>query len=76
MANMRAMKLGEYLKDMKLRPSAFAEAIGVSPSTITRLLKGEREPRLALVMLIRDATGGRVTPEDFAESPRQPEAAE
>lgn len=59
------MKLETYLSQNDIKPSAFAAEIGVAPSTITRLIKGERSPRLDLIMLIRDKTGGKVTADDF-----------
>lgn len=59
------MKLEQYLTEQGIKPSAFAAEIGVAPSTITRLVKGERSPRLDLIMLIREKTGGAVTADDF-----------
>jgi transcriptional regulator with XRE-family HTH domain len=66
------MKLETYLTQNQIKPSSFAAEIGVAPSTITRLLKGERSPRLDLIMLIKEKTGGLVTAEDFHE-PLTPE---
>lgn len=62
------MKLETYLTENNIRPSVFAAEIGVAPSTITRLIKGERSPRLDLIMLIKEKTGGAVTAEDFFET--------
>ena len=59
------MKLAEYLSARGLKPSAFAAEIGVPPSTITRVLNGERSPGLDLMRIIRDKTGGEVQPNDF-----------
>lgn len=59
------MKLETYLFQNRIKASAFAAQLGVAPSTITRLLKGERSPRLDLIMLIKEKTGGQVTAEDF-----------
>ncbi len=59
------MTLAQYLKEKDIRPSVFAAEIGVAPSTITRLLNGERSPRLPLIALIREKTGGQVGLEDF-----------
>lgn len=61
------MKLETYLSENQIKPTAFAAEIGVAPSTITRLLKGERSPRLDLIMLIKEKTGGQVTADDFFE---------
>lgn len=49
------------------KPSAFAAEIGVAPSTITRIIRGERSPGLNLVMIIQRATGNKVCAEDWYE---------
>lgn len=59
------MKLEQYLRDNDIKPVAFASSIDVAPSTITRILRGERLPRIDLVEKIKRATGGLVTVEDF-----------
>lgn len=59
------MTLEQYLTDRKIKPSVFAAEIGVAASTITRVMSGERSPGLELLTLIRDKTGGAVTPNDF-----------
>lgn len=64
-AKPRLMKLAAYLNREQISPSAFAETLGVAPSTITRLIKGEREPGLKLALAIRDKTRGDVTPDDL-----------
>lgn len=61
------MKLDQYLSETQKKPSVFAAEIGVAPSTITRLLKGERSPRLDLISLIQRHTEGKVTANDFLE---------
>jgi len=61
------MTLHEYLASRGMKPSAFAAEIGVAPSTISRVLSGERTPGLDLLRLIRDKTHGQVTPNDFLE---------
>jgi DNA-binding transcriptional regulator YdaS (Cro superfamily) len=46
--------------------SAFAEAIGVSPSYVTLLCSGEHVwPGREVAGRIRDVTSGRVTADDF-----------
>ncbi|USJ24686.1 helix-turn-helix domain-containing protein [Ensifer adhaerens] len=62
------MKLEQYLTAKNIKPSAFADGIGVAPSTITRILRGERTPRIELIAKIKAATGGKVTMEDFMEA--------
>ncbi len=59
------MKLETYLSENHIHPATVAAEICVAPSTITRLLKGERSPRLDLIMAIKDKTGGQVTADDF-----------
>lgn len=59
------MKLERYLAERKLTPSAFAVSIASPPSTITRLLRGERVPGLELLQRIYTATDGAVTANDF-----------
>ncbi|MBN7759475.1 helix-turn-helix transcriptional regulator [Nitratireductor aquimarinus] len=59
------MKLETYLSERDMKPSAFAVEIGVAPSTITRILRGERSPGLDLVMRILRATDGKVSVEDW-----------
>jgi len=59
------MKLAAYLQENNLTPSAFAARIGSPASTVTRLLRGERSPGINLLMKIKVATHGAVTPDDF-----------
>lgn len=59
------MKLHAYIEANGLTPSKFAESIGVPPSTITRILAGDREPGLPLLRKIHAATDGAVAPNDF-----------
>jgi transcriptional regulator with XRE-family HTH domain len=62
------MKLEQYLSETNKKPSVFATEIGVAPSTITRLLKGERSPRLDLIALIQKGSEGKVTANDFLDA--------
>lgn len=63
------MKLIDYLHRERLTATAFAERIAVPPSTITRLLAGERSPRLDLLKKVMIGTDGEVTPNDFVDLP-------
>lgn len=67
MTIMAGMNLSEYLRTKDLKPSAFAADLGVSPSTITRILRGERSPGFNLIMRIEAATKGKVKPVDWYE---------
>ena len=72
------MNLSDYLSEAGLKPAEFADKLGVPPSTIGRLLNGERSPRLETIAKIEAATGGRVTVQDFYEQhrPTQSESPE
>lgn len=45
--------------------SQFAVRIGRSPSTLTRALKGERDPSMQLARDVERGTGGAVTAVEF-----------
>lgn len=59
------MRLADYLADAKLKPSKFAEKANLAPSTITRLLNGERKPGIDVIEKIAAASDGNVKAEDF-----------
>jgi transcriptional regulator with XRE-family HTH domain len=46
-----------HLRDTGKRPISLAKELGVTPSTITRIIRGERKPGVALARRIADATG-------------------
>lgn len=59
------MTLDQYLTETNTKPVAFAASIGVAPSTITRILRGERSPGLDIISKIKAGTGGKVGAEDW-----------
>ena len=60
------MNIAEYLKSADLSATAFAEKIGVSASTITRIVNNEQiNPHFDLVSKIVRATNGMVSFGDF-----------
>ncbi|MBO6691094.1 MAG: 2-oxoglutarate dehydrogenase E1 component [Parvibaculum sp.] len=59
------MKLTDWLESNNLTASAFAEQLGVSVSTVTRCMNGQRRPEWQTLDAIYKATGGQVTPNDF-----------
>ena len=69
------MKLETYLQSKDLKPTTFAAEIGVYPSTITRVLRGERFPSLDLGMKIDRATKGKVKPQDWFQATAHQETA-
>ena len=59
------MDLAAYLAEQRIRPAAFAALINVPASTISRILRGERDPRGATIRKIVEGTGGKVTAGDL-----------
>lgn len=59
------MKLDKYLETAKIKPARFADDIGVSASTLSRVLSGKRKPSLALIAKIERATDQAVTFRDL-----------
>lgn len=59
------MTLAEYLISKGISPTKFAAEVGVPASTITRILNGERMPRLETIQKIVAETHGDVTINDF-----------
>jgi transcriptional regulator with XRE-family HTH domain len=71
------MRLETYLAENGLKPAEFAARMGKPASTVSRVLRGEREPSMALLRAIKLATNGAVTPNDFLQpvAPSQSEGA-
>lgn len=63
------MKLADYLSKAEIKPSAFAESIGVSRQTLWRYVSGDRRPEWDVLERIRAETEGHVTPNDFLDDP-------
>lgn len=59
------MDLDSYLSREGISNAAFAEQIGVDPSSVWRFRQGARIPRRETMQKIVDLTGGDVTPNDF-----------
>jgi len=67
------MTLAGFLEKQGIKPSVFADSLGVAPSTILRIINRERLPGLELALQIREATGGLVQPDDFLTEPEPAE---
>lgn len=66
------MDLPAYLAERQITPTAFAGEIGVPPSTIHRIIRGERDPRGATIRKIVAGTAGKVTATELiAPAPRR-----
>lgn len=61
------MRLSEYLKKNVLTQSAFAEKIGRSIASVSRLANGRQKPDLDTLLAIERETDGKVRACDFAE---------
>lgn len=59
--------LDQYFAETGENASKLAERMGVSPSAITRPLRGERNASMNLAMKVEAATGGRVTAVAFLD---------
>jgi len=60
------MDLRAYLLKKNQRPSAFADEVGINPSTISRFLAGKTKAmRLETVLQIIKKTGGMVSFKDL-----------
>lgn len=60
------MTLDEYLASHPITAAAFADRIGKSPASVTRIRKRQQKLSLELAQRIVAATGGKVTLEDLA----------
>ncbi len=64
------MKLEQWLSKNSVQAVTFARDIGVSPSTVTRLINGERLPSGTMLLKIHRATNGKVGFADFFDTAR------
>lgn len=70
---LNTMKLADYLEKYGVTPSRFASKAGLQPSTIIRILNGERPtPGIETLAKIMRASHGEVTPNDFASAFLEP----
>ena len=66
------MQLSDWLAREGVKRKDFAEKIGVSPSYVTALCDGSLWPGRRIMGLIKRATGGDVTADDFMAQPAKP----
>lgn len=59
--------LSNYLDDEGEKLSGFANRIGRSPSTLSRVLSGQRDPSFDLARDVERGTGGKVSALKFLE---------
>jgi predicted transcriptional regulator len=70
------MRLERYLKRNKITPEDFAVTIDVHPTTVYRFINGLSFPKSGNLKAIYDATGGKVSANDFINVPRPPPAGD
>lgn len=58
--------LGRWMRENRLSDTALAHELGVHPSFIGRLRRGERFPSFPLMQQLSALSGGALTPNDFA----------
>jgi len=59
------MKLDQFIKQHGMTQTQFAKRTGLSVSSISRIVKGERQPSLKVMQIIFRATDGKVRADDF-----------
>lgn len=69
------MTLSAYLKTNRIRQEDFAERIGVSQATVSRLVNGKQTCDIPLAVKIDRATAGAVPLTSWAEAEPQGDAA-
>jgi DNA-binding phage protein len=70
------MTLAEYLRKQRITAGELARQAGLSRQLVHAYLAGTAWPGFANVLRIRDATGGKVTANDFVRQHEQREAVE
>ena len=58
-------KLAAFLSSNKIKQADFAQIVGASQPTISRLMAGTVMPSLALAVAIERETGGVIKPSDW-----------
>jgi len=59
------MKLKQYIRQSRMTQTQFAKQIGLSLSSVSRIISGERQPSLKVMQIIYRATDGTVRADDF-----------
>lgn len=63
------MQLADYLIENNMTQQAFADAIGVRQSSVSKWLQGLSRPSWPVIKKIREVTDGAVSADDFIELP-------
>lgn len=63
------MQLADFLIEKNMTQQAFADAIGVRQSSVSKWLQGLSRPSWPVMKRIQETTGGVVSANDFIELP-------
>ena len=58
-----------YLSEHNIRQTDMAKQLGINPATMSKIVRGERMPRIDVVERIEIATYGDVGPRHFYKNP-------
>ena len=58
-----------YLSEHKIKQTDMAKQLGINPATMSKIVRGERMPRIDVVERIEIATFGDVGPRHFYKNP-------
>ena len=59
------MKLKQYIRQSRMTQTQFAKQTGLSLSSVSRIISGERQPSLRVMQIIYQVTNGKVKADDF-----------
>ena len=59
------MKLKQYIRQSRMTQTQFAKQTGLSLSSVSRIISGDRQPSLRVMQSIYQATNGKVRADDF-----------
>ena len=59
------MKLKQYIRQARMTQTQFAKQTGLSLSSVSRIISGERQPSLRVMQIIYRATDGNVRADYF-----------
>ena len=58
------MKLKQYIRQARMTQTQFAKQTGLSLSSVSRIINGERQPSLRVMQIIIRATDGKGRADD------------
>jgi DNA-binding transcriptional regulator YdaS (Cro superfamily) len=61
-------RIAQWLREQDKTQAWFANKLGISVATMSRIVRGETVPRTTTVLRIEKLTGGQVTASDLAQA--------